>query len=85
MGIKTEDFVPNMPGKEMTEGVDWLGILDGFDPSGLEQKYLDECARRDPYSTCYKWDTPTRPVEDRQQHLLFGHERRRLELWRKKN
>ena len=80
MGIKTEDFVPNMPGKEMTEGVDWLGILDGFDPSGLEQKYLDECARRDPYNTCYKWDTPARPVEERQQHLLFGHERRRLEL-----
>lgn len=64
----------------MTEGVDWLGILDGFDPSRLEQKYLDECARRDPYSTCYKWDRPARPVEERQQHLLFGHERRRLEL-----
>ena len=26
MGIKTEDFVPGFPPKEMTEGVDWLGI-----------------------------------------------------------
>ena len=79
MGIKTEDFVPGMPGKEMTEGIDWLGILDGFDPSGLEQKYLDECARRNPFDTCYQWETPARPVEERQKHLLFGHERRRLE------
>ena len=79
MGIKTEDFVPLLPGKEITEGVDWLGILDAFDPSGLEQKYVDECARRDPCNTCYRWDTPARPVEERQQHLLFGFERRRLE------
>ena len=30
MGIKTEDFVKNLPPKEMTEGIDWLGILDSL-------------------------------------------------------
>ena len=83
MGIKTEDFVPNMPGKEMTEGVDWLGILDGFDPSGLEQKYLDECARRNPYETCYKGEEPFRLVEERLRFAQFciSSYRRDLEYW----
>ena len=31
MGIKTEDMVKNLPPKEPTEGIDWLGILDSFD------------------------------------------------------
>lgn len=32
MGIKTEQMVDYLPPKEITEGVDWLGILDSFDP-----------------------------------------------------
>ena len=31
MGIKTEDMYKNLPPKVITEGVDWLGILDAFD------------------------------------------------------
>ena len=68
MGIKTEDMVSYLPPKEITEGVDWLGILDSFDPSILYQRYIDECARRNPYDTCYRWDTPARPVAERLEH-----------------
>ena len=69
MGIKTEDMYSAIPPKEMTAGIDWLKILDDFDPSELDQKYIDECARRNPYETCYKWDVPSRPVEDRMKDL----------------
>ena len=33
VGIKTEDFVKNMPPKKITAGVNWLKILDDFNPS----------------------------------------------------
>ena len=69
MGIKTEDMYSAIPPKEITAGVDWMKILDDFDPSELDQKYIDECARRNPYETCYKWDVPSRPVEDRINEL----------------
>jgi hypothetical protein len=36
MGIKTEDFVKNLPQKEITEGVDWIRILDEFDHKALK-------------------------------------------------
>lgn len=65
MGIKTEDFCKNIPPKELTLGIEWLRIFDDFDPAVLEQKYLNECARRYPYETCYKFETPHRPVADR--------------------
>lgn len=82
MGIKTEDFVKSLPPKEMTEGVNWLKVLDDFDPSTLEQKYLDECARRNPYETCYKEDPPFRPVAERLHFAEFcvGSYRRDLAL-----
>ena len=41
MGIKTEDMVKNLPPKEVTEGVDWMGILDSFDPAALSEHYLN--------------------------------------------
>lgn len=65
MGIKTEQMVKYLPPKEITENVDWLGVLDSFDPSKLNQRFVDECARRNPFDTCYRWDTPVRPVEYR--------------------
>ena len=68
MGIKTEDFVKNIPLKEVTEGVDWMGILDSFDPTLLDDKYINECARRNPYVTCYRWEEDGQapePIEDR--------------------
>ena len=64
MGIKTEDFV-SIPPKTMTEGVNWLGIFDSFDPTVLDEKYINECARRNPFETCYKWETPSEPIEER--------------------
>lgn len=72
MGIKTEDMVMNLPPKEITEGIDWLAILDSFDPTSLKEKYVNECARRNPYDTCYKWDTPSRPIEERLHSSEFG-------------
>ena len=71
MGIKTEDFCKMIPPKGVTAGVDWLRILDDFDPARLEQRFLNECARRNPYETCYRYDTPYRPVEERMRHAEF--------------
>ena len=71
MGIKTEDFCKSIPPKKMTVGIDWLGILDDFNPADLEQKYLDECARRNPFETCYKSETPNSPVGERLSHAEF--------------
>ena len=81
MGIKTEDMVRGLPGKEITADVDWLGILDSFDPSKLEERYINECARRNPYETCYRWDTPSRPIEERLRHSEWAvqNERKNLE------
>ena len=71
MGIKTEDFCFFILPKEMTAGVAWLRILDDFDPAALEQKYLNECARRNPYETCYRFDVPYSPVAERLRHAEF--------------
>ena len=81
MGIKTEDFVPGLPGKEITADVDWLGILDSFDPTALPDRYINECARRNPYDTCYRWDTPSMPIEERIEYMQRSekYERRQLE------
>lgn len=80
MGIKTEDFVRNIPPKEVTGDIDWIGILDAFDPTSLEQRYVNECARRNPYDTCYRWDTPSRPIEERLRHSEWALDRYRQEL-----
>lgn len=71
MGIKTEDMVKNLPPKEMTVGVDWLGVADSFDSTKLDQRYLNECARRNSYDTCYRWEPPLRPMEDAQPDVIL--------------
>ena len=71
MGIKTEDFCKNIPSKEVTSGVDWLRILDDFDPTAIEQRFLEECARRNPYETCYRTESPHSPVSERLKHAEF--------------
>ncbi len=71
MGIKTSDMIHNLPPKEITEGVDWLGILDSFNPKLLDDRFLNECARRNQYNTCYRWDTPSLPMEERIEHSEF--------------
>ena len=63
--VKTEDFVPSLPPKTVTENIDWFAILDSFDPTALDEKILNECARRNPYETCYKWDIPSMPIQER--------------------
>ena len=82
MGIKTEDMYKNLPPKVITEGVDWLGILDAFDPTKLEDRFINECARRNPYDTGYKSDPPM-PVEERLKHSKFSikMDRKDLENW----
>ena len=42
MGIKTEDFVKDLPPKEITAGIDWIGILDSFNPTTLDEKWNSE-------------------------------------------
>lgn len=80
MGIKTEDFA-SIPPKTMTVGIDWLGIFDSFDPTVLDEKYINECARRNPFETCYKWETPSEPIEERlrSSQVYTQFERRDLE------
>ena len=82
MGIKTEDMYKNLPPKVITEGVDWLGILDAFDPTKLEDRFINECARRNPYDTSYKSEPPM-PVEERLKHSQYGvdMDRKDLETW----
>lgn len=80
MGIKTADMVKGLPGKEITADGDWLGILDSFDPSQLEEKYINECARRNSYDTCYRWDTPPRPIEERIRHSEWAVKSSRKDL-----
>ena len=82
MGIKTEDMYRNLPPKEITEGVDWLRILDEFDPTKLEDRFINECARRNPYDTSYKVEPPM-PIEERLKHTESGisFDRRELESW----
>ena len=86
MGIKTEEMVAYLPPKEITENVDWLGILDSFDPASLYDRYINECARRNPFDTCYKRETPVMPVEERIKHSESGanFDRRNLEGWVKR-
>ena len=38
MGIKTEDMCRNLPPKTITEGIDWLRILDEFDPTKQDRR-----------------------------------------------
>lgn len=80
MGIKTEDFFNKIPPKELTMGVEWLDILDSFNPSKLETKYVNECARRNPYYTSYMSETPVMPVEERLVHTesIIRFERKEL-------
>ena len=80
MGIKTEDFVKNLPPKTITAEVEWLRILDEFNPAVIAQRFLDECARRNPYETCYRWDTPYSPVDERLRHARFCEKQYRKNL-----
>lgn len=48
--------------------MDWIRILDEFNPKDLEPKFINECARRNPYYTSYRWEQeglPPLPVDDR--------------------
>lgn len=76
MAIATEKFVPNLPPRELSEVLDerlyskaisWLSILNSFDPSTLDPKYLTECVRRNPYASgeMDSDGTPPTPVSER--------------------
>ena len=84
MAYSNEKIVPNYPGKEPVKGVDWFGILDAFNPKTLEQKYLNDFARRNQYHTCYGWENdglPHSPVAERLKSMktYLGFRRRELE------
>ena len=85
MGIKTEDMCKGIPPKEPTPNIDWLRILDDFDPSTLNDRFLNECARRNPNDTCYRWSDdglPSMPIEERLKHSKSGLEFDRRDLAR---
>ena len=84
MAYSNELIVPGYPGKEPVEGVDWFKVLDGFDPKTIEQKYLNDYARRCSYETCYGWEDdglPYSPVAERLDSMkkYCGFRRRELE------
>ena len=82
MGIKTEDMYNRIPPKQVTRGVEWFGILDEFDPTGLSENYINECARRNRAYTSYMIE-PAEPVEKRMELLDFSisMDRKELEKW----
>ncbi len=54
MGISTDKLIPGvLPPKEEQMGIDFVQILDTFDPSDLTKEVLDVLARRDPFVTAY--------------------------------
>lgn len=57
--IATEKMVPSLPAadawKDREHPVDFVGILEGFDPSALCEEYLEEFASRNGYVTGM-WD-----------------------------
>ena len=83
MSYSTKQMVPGFPGKEPVKGVDWLGIVERFDPASLEPRFMNEFIKRDPYSTCYKWEEqglPYSPVDERMRHLRFNEMLEQAEL-----
>ena len=84
MAYSNEKIITGYPGKDPVKGVNWLEILDAFDPKRIEQKYLDEFARRNQYETCYGWEKdgiPHSPVAERLDSMrtYFGFRRKELE------
>lgn len=52
MAVSTEKLIPGvLPTKEETEGIDFLDILDHFDPGKLSKDVLALFAKRNPYVT----------------------------------
>ena len=52
MAVSTEKLIPGvLPPKEETEGIDFLDILDHFDPGKLSKDVLALFAKRNPYVT----------------------------------
>lgn len=53
MAYSNEKIIQGYPGKEPVKGVKWFEILDSFNPKTLDQKYLDDFARRNQYLDQY--------------------------------
>jgi len=58
MAVSTDKLIPDvLPPKDEQEGIDFIHILDAFDPSALSDKVLNAFASRDPYVTAYGSET----------------------------
>lgn len=72
MPVSTDKLIPGvLPPKEPQSGIDFVQILDSFDPSTLSRDVLDVLASRNPYLTAYgsevqyyEYKGVTRPVPD---------------------
>lgn len=54
MAVSTDKLIPGvLPPRDEQEGIDFLQILDDFDPSTLSSEVLEAFASRDPYVTAY--------------------------------
>lgn len=73
--MNTKDILPDLPGKEPIRDFDFPAYLEGFDPSTLTGRQLNEFARRNPFETAYEIETP-QPVEERLNiiNLIYKHQ-----------
>ena len=96
MSYSTEKLIPGLlPPKEETEGVDFLAILDSFDPSVLSEEQLNALAHRNPYHTGksvenefyllggQQYPVPSEPVEGRLRSAKYSMNYDRGELEKK--
>lgn len=88
MAVSTEKIIPGvLPPKEETAGVDFLSILDSFDPASLSASQLEKFKPRDPYVTGYQkkgekpktylvdgktYPLPNEPAKERAEHGSFS-------------
>ncbi len=82
MSVSTDKLIPGvLPPKEEQSGIDFVKILDDFDPSGLSKEVLDVFAARNPFVTAYRQENPNYwykgevriiPDEPAEKRLSYG-------------
>ena len=82
MSVSTDKMIPGvLPPKEEQSGIDFVKILDDFDPSGLSKEVLDVFAARNPFVTAYGQENPSYwykgevriiPDEPAEKRLSYG-------------
>ena len=94
MAYSTEKLIPGLlPPKEETDDVNFLAVLDSFDPATLSEEQLNALAYRNPYHTGksvenefyllggVQYPIPSEPVEGRLRsaEYMMNYDRSELE------